>query len=289
MKLTDFTLNLISLAIIYESLLYSSMMVVAKEDYYSLLGVKRTATDREIKKAFRKLALKYHPDKNKEKGAEEQFRKIAEAYDVLSDDSKRRQYDQFGHSAFGNGGDTGGGGHGFGGHNFNFNDFFKQFDEQFAHFSSHGGHGGYHGHHNGGEQHQGHHQQQRHHFGGGAFGFNFDDLFNEMDSDEFEFFGGHRAPGAGYRSANHEDHHAFGGGDSFFGSHFGGGHGGINLGGFDLGDIGNMFGGGGGGFAGSFGGASVNMRSSSSGSSSKNCRTVTKRQGNTVMTYTECS
>ena len=66
------------------------------KDYYAILGVSRTANDDELKKAYRKLALKYHPDKNKAKGAEEKFKEIGEAYDVLSDPKKRQIYDQCG-------------------------------------------------------------------------------------------------------------------------------------------------------------------------------------------------
>jgi len=76
-----------------------------KRDYYEVLGVSKNATDAEIKSAFRKLAKQYHPDINKEADAEEKFKEVQEAYAVLSDESKRRQYDQFGHAAFqGNGG-----------------------------------------------------------------------------------------------------------------------------------------------------------------------------------------
>jgi len=71
-----------------------------EEDYYSVLGVAKDSGKDEIKKAYRKLALKYHPDRNKEPGAEERFKKISEAYAVLSDDSKRRTYDTYGSSAF---------------------------------------------------------------------------------------------------------------------------------------------------------------------------------------------
>ena len=81
-----------------------------KSDYYELLGVNRSASEEEIKKAYRKLALKYHPDRNPgDKQAEEKFKKVSEAYQVLSDAQKRSQYDQFGHAAFGEGGPFAGG------------------------------------------------------------------------------------------------------------------------------------------------------------------------------------
>ena len=70
-----------------------------KRDYYEVLGVSKTATKDEIKKAYRKLAIKYHPDKNQgDASAEEKFKEATEAYDVLSDDKKRSAYDQFGHA-----------------------------------------------------------------------------------------------------------------------------------------------------------------------------------------------
>jgi molecular chaperone DnaJ len=69
-----------------------------KRDYYEILGVNKNADKREIKKAYRKLALKFHPDKNKEAGAEEKFKEISEAYAVLYDDDKRKMYDQYGHA-----------------------------------------------------------------------------------------------------------------------------------------------------------------------------------------------
>ena len=71
---------------------------MAKRDYYEILGLDKNASKAEIKKAYRKLALKYHPDKNKEKGAEEKFKEISEAYAVLYDDEKRSMYDQYGHA-----------------------------------------------------------------------------------------------------------------------------------------------------------------------------------------------
>jgi DnaJ-class molecular chaperone len=84
---------------------------MAKRDYYDILGVSRTASADEIKRAHRKLALKFHPDRNKDnKDAEERFKEIQEAYDVLSDPQKRQNYDQFGHAGVGVGAGHGGAG-----------------------------------------------------------------------------------------------------------------------------------------------------------------------------------
>ena len=87
---------------------------MAKADYYTLLGVSRDASDQELKRAYKKLAMKYHPDRNQgDKDAEKKFKEVSEAYEVLSDQSKRQAYDQFGHDGldqrFGQGGGFQGG------------------------------------------------------------------------------------------------------------------------------------------------------------------------------------
>jgi len=99
-----------------------------KRDYYEVLEVTKTASAEEIKKAYRKTAMKFHPDRNPgDKVAEEKFKEAAEAYEVLSDTDKKAKYDRYGHSAFGPG--TGGGGFGGG---MNMNDIFSQFGDIFG-------------------------------------------------------------------------------------------------------------------------------------------------------------
>lgn len=104
--------------------------MAAKRDYYEILGVSKTASDDEIKKAYRKLAVKYHPDKNPgDKEAEAKFKEVSEAHEVLSDKQKRARYDQFGHAGVGGAGGFSGGGAGnpFG-QEFNFNGQTFHFD-----------------------------------------------------------------------------------------------------------------------------------------------------------------
>ena len=115
---------------------------MAKRDYYEVLGVDKSASEDEIKKAYRKIAIKYHPDRNPgNKEAEEKFKEAAEAYEVLHDAQKRQQYDQFGFD-----GPQGGFGGFGGGASMDMNDIFSMFGDIF------GGHGGFSG------------------FGGGGFG-----------------------------------------------------------------------------------------------------------------------
>lgn len=242
-----------------------------KKDYYELLGVSRTASDREIKRSFRKLALKYHPDKNSEKGAEEKFREIAEAYGILSDAEKRKQYDMYGHSAFSSDQDTGSTG-GFAGYGFpDMNDFFRHFDDAQHFYSGHAGHEQqFHWHQQQQQQErpqfshhfQNQHRQQRHHYEqhqqfhhprhGNAHvfhGFNFDDLFQDMGRDDGGSFFGSGDP---FGFAHQFD--SFGSGSSFFGSHF-----------------------------------PSDASFHHSASSARGCKVVTRRVGNSVTTYTHCS
>jgi len=100
------------------------MARTTKQDYYDVLGVARNATPEEIKKAFRRLAMEYHPDRNRNHGAEERFKQVNEAYEVLSDADRRAMYDRFGHA----GAEAGMGGRGFEGFGFGgFGDIFDAF------------------------------------------------------------------------------------------------------------------------------------------------------------------
>lgn len=108
---------------------------MAKKDYYDILGISKSATAAEIKKAYRKKAIEHHPDKNPDnKESEAKFKEAAEAYEVLSDDNKKARYDQYGHQAFENSGG------GYGGGGMNMDDIFSQFGDIFG-----GGGGGFSG------------------------------------------------------------------------------------------------------------------------------------------------
>ena len=112
---------------------------MSKRDFYEILGVSKTASAEEIKKAYRKKAIEFHPDKNPgDKVSEEKFKEAAEAYEVLSDDQKRQRYDQYGRAGVG-----GAAGGGFGGGSMNMEDIFSHFGDIFGgHFGGFGGFGG---------------------------------------------------------------------------------------------------------------------------------------------------
>ena len=112
-----------------------------KRDYYEVLGVEKSASADEIKKAYRKMAMKYHPDKNPgDKEAEEKFKEANEAYEVLSDETKRATYDQYGHAGM-EGGFGGAGGGSYGG--FGGGGFEDIFSDIFSSFGGGGGFGGF--------------------------------------------------------------------------------------------------------------------------------------------------
>lgn len=179
-----------------------------QEDYYKTLGVAKDATKHEIHKAFRQLAKKYHPDKNKEKGAQDEFIKIFKAYETLSDEKKRKEYDEaskggFNHGSFNGWQSTNGMG------DFDMNEFFKQYEDQFfrhtQHFSQDGDH------------HQHHHDHHNaHHFK--FHGVNLDDLFHDIDEDELHSFG-RMFDFHGHNHLHNDFDGTFGDGASFFGSH----------------------------------------------------------------------
>jgi len=120
---------------------------MAKRDYYEILGVSKGASETEIKKAYRQMAIKYHPDKNPgDKESEEKFKEAAEAYEVLSNPEKKQRYDQFGHAGMGNQGGFGGGG------GMNMDDIFSNFGDIFESAFGGGGFGGFGGSRGGGRR-----------------------------------------------------------------------------------------------------------------------------------------
>lgn len=179
------------------------------QDYYAILGIKRDATKQEIHKAFRQLAKKYHPDKNKDKGASDEFMKIFKAYETLSDEKKRKEYDD----------QLNGQAHVF--HNwhqttaspgmgdFDINEFFRQYEDQFMRhaqfFNQHQQH------------HDSHHEKVQFH------GINLDELFHDIDQDEYNSFGRLFELHNGHNH-NHFRHHIhsmgnhLGDGDTYFGN-----------------------------------------------------------------------
>ncbi|XP_029379391.1 dnaJ homolog subfamily B member 9a [Echeneis naucrates] len=148
-------------------------LILAKKDYYDILGVPKDASERQIKKAFHRLAMKYHPDKNKSPDAEVKFREIAEAYETLSDETRRREYNKFGDtSAYSTQGR-----HVHQPFSFNFDDIFKDFDiysqnrhaRHRRHFDEHSR-----------SQKDSHSRHKRHFQGGFGTGI-FDDMFEDIE------------------------------------------------------------------------------------------------------------
>src|SRR5512132_2737356 len=105
---------------------------MAKRDYYTILGVNRDASEEDLKKAYRKLAMKHHPDRNPDKGSEEKFKEAKEAYEVLTDARKRQAYDQFGHAGVDPSAGFGAGARGFGGGPEGFGGFADAFGDIFG-------------------------------------------------------------------------------------------------------------------------------------------------------------
>jgi len=266
-------------AAVYSGMLMTLSQACGSCEHYKTLGLEKTASVKEIKRAFRKMALELHPDKNQDDPeAEEKFIKISQAYEVLSNKDKKQQYDQFGSS-------EGGGGGGHHTHH-DFNDFFKGFDEAFAGFRQNGP----------GSRHNHHHA---HHHGKHRFGSIFDDMFDDdedhlnQDFGSFDTFFGRPEFGGG-----HHGHH--GHGRQKMRARGGGGFGDMDMGFGDNMGFGDMFADmekqfGGGDFQFSSesssshnGGKHTQQFSAHSTGSGQRCRTVTKRTGNSISTSTIC-
>lgn len=227
--------------------------ILAQRDYYDILGVPKEASEQQIKKAFHKLAMKYHPDRNKSPNAEAKFREIAEAYEALSDNKRRREYDQFGHGP--SPGEDFGGGRQRNNHNgayssrpfqqsFNFDDLFRDFD-QF------------------GQNHHKHHHSHAH------FNAHSKNAHAQHQKHFESHFQAHQEAQSKHKRQFQQFHQgAFGGagaGGGIFDSMFE--------------DLEKLF--------------TVNTQGSRTHrgfqGAAGNCRTVTQRRGNMVSTYTDCS
>uniref|UniRef100_A0A1B6EBZ6 DnaJ homolog subfamily B member 9 n=1 Tax=Clastoptera arizonana TaxID=38151 RepID=A0A1B6EBZ6_9HEMI len=170
-------------------ILYLSISEAKHDDYYSVLGVSRDASTKDIKRAFRKLAIKYHPDKNKEKEAEEKFKQINEAHEILSDPDRRKQYDLFGKSSDRQQNNQE--------HHFNFDSMFQGFSDNMFHFTD------------GSDS----HRQKYHYSHPGESHQRFFNMKNNLFEDFDPIFGEDI-----FESMR--DPHQFGSGSSFFGSHY---------------------------------------------------------------------
>lgn len=175
-------------------------LILAEEDYYEILGVPKDASERQIKKAFHKLAMKYHPDKNKSPDAEAKFREIAEAYETLSDAKRRQEYDQMRSSPFRDHRENtrSGGSHFHQPFSFDFEDIFRDFDvfgqsahsQHKRHFESHF------------QSHEEAHKRHKRHFQSSFGGGMFDDMFADM----FSFDGHSGRAGSGFQGSTKQQH-----------------------------------------------------------------------------------
>ncbi|XP_010888091.2 dnaJ homolog subfamily B member 9a [Esox lucius] len=162
------------------SILMITELILARKDYYDILGVPKDANERQIKKAFHKLAMKYHPDKSKSPDAETKFREIAEAYETLLDEKRRQEYDQFEHDTFYD--DRTKNRNVPNNHrpiNFNFDHMFKDFD--IYNQNRHARHKRHSEEHFRAQQEAYHSRHQRHFQGAFAGAGGFDDMFDDME------------------------------------------------------------------------------------------------------------